>query len=135
MANPGSGVDEFQAVSDLRARVFWENTVTEEEMSAIEPLMTKIQELCLTPRKELTRPQLIWPFIKRRVQPLSARTHCMWDYSGRNDSTRVSDDELKAAEINERIRPVTSLLRKDEAPRHLSVEPFGKKCPSTTVSF
>jgi hypothetical protein len=59
----------------------------------------------------------------------------MWDYSGRKDSTRVCDDELKVAEINKRIRLVTFLLQKDEVPKHLSVEPFGKDYPCTAISF
>jgi hypothetical protein len=135
MANPGSEVDEFQAVSNLQARLSWENVMTKEEMAATEPLMTKIQDLCSTPGKELTSIQLIRLSIEHRVQPLSARTHCMWDYSGRKDSTRVFDDELKVAEINERIRLVTSVLQKDEVPKHLSVEPFGKDCPCAAISF
>jgi hypothetical protein len=135
MASPGSGVDEFQAISDLRVRQSWENAMTEEEMAATEPLRTKIQELCSTPGKELAVLQLIRFFIEHRVHPLSAHTHCMWDYSGRNNSTRVSNDELKAIEIDERIRLLTSLLQMDKVPKSFSVEPFSTICSRTAVSF
>jgi hypothetical protein len=32
------------------------------------------------------------------------RTHCMWDYSGHKDPTRLSSDELKDIEINDGVR-------------------------------
>jgi hypothetical protein len=39
------------------------------------------------PEKELSGLQLIRTFIERRIQPLASRAHCMWDYTGRRDST------------------------------------------------
>jgi hypothetical protein len=53
--------------------------------------------------------QLIRTFIERRVQPLAARAHCMWDYSDRWDPTRVSSDELKEAEIDDGVCAITNL--------------------------
>jgi hypothetical protein len=61
--------------------------VSVEEMAITELLMQKILELRSTPGKEITRLQLIRTFIKHRIHPLAARTHCMWEYSGRRDST------------------------------------------------
>jgi hypothetical protein len=59
----------------------------------------------------------------------------MWDYSRRKDSTQVSDDELKAAEIDERVRLVSSLLKKDEVPKSFVREPFSKSRPRTRYIF
>jgi hypothetical protein len=49
--------------------------------------MEKIQQLRATPKKELSGLQLIRTFIERRVQPLAAQAHCMWDYTDRRDPT------------------------------------------------
>jgi hypothetical protein len=49
--------------------------------------MEKIQQLRATPEKELLGLQLICTFIERRVQPLVARAHCMWDYTDHRDPT------------------------------------------------
>jgi hypothetical protein len=73
-------------------------------MKITEPLMRKIEQLRSTLQKELSGLQLIRTFIERRIQPLVARAHCMWDYSDRQDSTRISSDELREAEIDECVR-------------------------------
>jgi hypothetical protein len=61
--------------------------LTEEEMKITQPLMEKIQQLRAIPKKELSGLQLIRTFIERRIQPLAARSHCMWDYTDRWDPT------------------------------------------------
>jgi hypothetical protein len=86
-------LEEFRVASDLRARQSWENSLSEEEMALTEPLMLKIQDLHSTPGKKVTGLQLIRTFIERRVQPLAARAHSMWDYSGRKDLTRLLAEE------------------------------------------
>jgi hypothetical protein len=81
-------------------------------MKITEPLMKKIQELQSTPKKELSGIQLIRTFIMRRVQPLAARAHCMWEYTDRRDPTRMSSDELKGVEIDDGVRAVTNIKKK-----------------------
>jgi hypothetical protein len=77
-------------------------------MAITEPLMEKITQLRSIPGKEVTSLQLICTFIERRIQPLAARAHCMWDYTGRRDSTRFTFNELREAEIDEGVRAVLS---------------------------
>jgi hypothetical protein len=83
----GFGLDEFRPTNVLRPRASWAHELTEEEMKITQPLMEKIQQLWATPEKELSGLQLICTFIERRIQPLAARAHYMWDYTGRRDST------------------------------------------------
>jgi hypothetical protein len=45
------------------------------------------------PKKELSGIQLIRTFIERRVQPLAAQAHYMWDYTDCQDPTCVSFDK------------------------------------------
>jgi hypothetical protein len=80
-------------------------------MKITEPLMEKIQQLRATPNKELSGIQLIRTFIERRIQPLAARAHCMWDYSDRRDLTRITPDELHEAEIDDCMHAVTKIKK------------------------
>jgi hypothetical protein len=80
--------------------VSWRHELSEEEMKIMQPLMEKIQQLRATPKKELSGLQLIRTFIERRIQPLSARAHCMWDYTNHRDSTQISSDECRSLLMN-----------------------------------
>jgi hypothetical protein len=107
--------------------------MSEEEMKTTQPLMDKIQQLRATPKKELSGIQLIRTFIERRIQPLSARAHCMWDYTDRQDSTRISPDELKEADIDDSVRAVTKLKKKSFVPKVFGTAAFSKLNPCTEV--
>jgi hypothetical protein len=99
------------------------------------PLMKKIEQLRSTPMKELSGLQLIRTFIERRIQPLAARAHCMWDYSDRRDSTHISSDELREAEIDECVRAVTNIKKKSPVPKVFGAVAFSKAFPRTEVLF
>jgi hypothetical protein len=104
-------------------------------MKITEPLMEKIQQLRATPKKELSGIQLIRTFIERRIQPLAARAHCMWDYNDHRDSTRISSDELHEAEIDDCVRAVTNIKKKSIMPKTFSAVAFSKAFPRTEVRF
>jgi hypothetical protein len=104
-------------------------------MKITEPLMKKIEQLRSTPKKELSGLQLIRTFIEHRVQPLAARAHCMWDYSDRRDSTRISSDELREAEIDECVRAITNIKKKSPVPKVFGAVAFSKAFPRTEVLF
>jgi hypothetical protein len=87
------------------------------------------------PKKELSGIQLIRTFIERRVQPLAARAHCMWDYTDRRDPTRISSDELKEVEIDDGVRAITNLKKKLTVPKNFGVVAFSKSHPRTEVRF
>jgi hypothetical protein len=91
--------------------------LTEEEMKITQPLLEKIQQLRATLKKELSGLQVICTFIEHRIQPLAARSHYMWDYTGCRDPTQYSSDELKEAKINDGVRAVTSLTKKSPVPK------------------
>jgi hypothetical protein len=95
--------------------------------------MEMIQKLRATPRKELSGVQLIRTFIERRIQPLAARAHCMWDYTDSRDSMRISPDELHEAEIDDSVRAVTNIKKKDVVPKFFGAVAFSKAFPRTEV--
>jgi hypothetical protein len=97
--------------------------------------MEKIQQLRATPNKEISGIQLIRTFIERRIQPLAVRAHCMWDYSDRRDSTRITPDELHEAEIDDCVRAITNIKKKSPVPKAFGAVAFSKAFPRTEVPF
>jgi hypothetical protein len=128
-------LEEFRATTVLRPRVSWRHELSDEEMKITEPLMERIQQLRATPKKELSGLQLIHMFIERRVQPLAARAHCMWDYTDHRDLTRVSSDELREAEIDDSVRAITNIKKKSFVPKVFGTVAFSKSFPRTEVCF
>jgi hypothetical protein len=87
IAGQNFGLEEFWPTTTIRPRALWAHELSKEEMKIMQPLMEKIQQLRAKPRKELSGLQLIRTFIERRIQPLAARAHCMWDYTDCRDPT------------------------------------------------
>jgi hypothetical protein len=59
----------------------------------------------------------------------------MWDYTDQRDSTRISSDELREAEIDECVRAVTNIKKKSPMPKVFGVVAFSKAFPRTKVCF
>jgi hypothetical protein len=59
----------------------------------------------------------------------------MWDYSDRQDSTRISPDELHEAEINDYVRAVTKIKKKSIVPKIFGAVAFSKAFPRNEVHF
>jgi hypothetical protein len=57
----------------------------------------------------------------------------MWDYSDRQDSTRISSDELHEAEIDECVRAVMNIKKKSPVPKVFGAVAFSKAFPRTEV--
>jgi hypothetical protein len=57
----------------------------------------------------------------------------MWDYSGREDSTRISQEELQEAKIDERVRSITNIKKKDPVLKIFGAVAFSKAFPRTKV--
>jgi hypothetical protein len=85
------------------------------------------------PKKEFSGIQLIRTFIKRRIQPLAARAHCMWDYTDRQDLTRISPDELHEAKIDDSVRAITNIKKKSFMLKIFGAVAFSKAFPRIEV--
>jgi hypothetical protein len=57
----------------------------------------------------------------------------MWDYTHRQDSTRISPDELKEAEIDDSVHAVPKLKKKSFVPKVFGTAAFSKLNPRTEV--
>jgi hypothetical protein len=57
----------------------------------------------------------------------------MWDYSDRRDSTRISSDALREAEIDECVHAVTNIKKKSHVPKIFGAVAFSKAFPRIEV--
>ncbi|OEL15668.1 hypothetical protein BAE44_0023313 [Dichanthelium oligosanthes] len=75
------------------------------------PMRDVLRELKTT---GLTGVKVLWTFFERRIQPLKARAHPMFRYTGAGDPTRMSPDELTPAEVKSRVWAV--IRRQEDLP-------------------
>jgi hypothetical protein len=57
----------------------------------------------------------------------------MWDYTYHRDPTQISSNELREAEIDDGVRPVTKIKKKTVVPKIFSAVAFSKTFPRTEV--
>ena len=65
--------------------------VLPEEKAHVKLLVDRVVQLI---RDGVTGMDLLEVFLQRRIQPLQARDHPMWMYSGLEDSTRIHPEEV-----------------------------------------
>src|SRR5664279_523144 len=97
--------------------------------------MSQIEVLRTTEGKKVSGLHLVSTFIRRRIQPLQARFHGMWMYSGPSDPTSTRGDELSRDELETRIQAITSKRAEDPCDESSPVEPFGEGNDPTEVSL
>ena len=78
--------------------------------------------------------QLICTFLKQRIQPLQARVHGMWEYSGLQDPTRTSPEEISDEELEARVRQITHLKRDDSFVEPTAATTFSSENPLPEVT-
>jgi hypothetical protein len=55
-------------------------------------------------------------FLQRRIQPLQHRVSKLWSYSGLEDSSRVSEDDIDKKDLDKRVRALTTLTKDHKIP-------------------
>ena len=85
--------------------------------------------------KEEGGASLIRTWLRRRVQPLQARVHPMFRWTGVDDVTRMSAEGISAGEVDKRVRLVTKYTTKEVLPGELVVPPFDASNPPTEVEL
>jgi hypothetical protein len=89
------GLAPFDASKELKKLASWDSPPTDAEMEQIAPLLTRIQALKEGKGSALSGIQLMAFFVQCRVQPLQ---HCLtklWNYSGLEDPSRISEDLIQ----------------------------------------
>ena len=69
----------------------------------------------------------------RRVQPLQARAHPMYCWTGAGDITLVSQENISSGEVNKRYRGVTKFTAKEKLPGDSVMLPFCASHPPPEV--
>ena len=81
----------------------------------------------------VTGMDLLEVFLSRRIQPLQARDHPMWMYSGLDDSTRIHPEDVSEDTVEKWLRGITG--NKDNPRGSRRVVPFDHLCQPEQVRF
>jgi hypothetical protein len=126
------GIAPFDANKDLKKLSSWDSPPTEAEMEDIKPLLARIQILKSVTRGALSGTQLMAFFLQRRIQPLQHRVSKLWSYSGLENTSRVSKEDIDKKDFNKRVRALTTLTKDNEIPT-LTADFFDSAHPLPTV--
>lgn len=129
------GLAPLDATAEVKKLKSWDIPLTAAKLEETEPMMQKIQSLQTTVGKELSGLQLMAFFMRMRVQPLQARAHQMWNYSGSADTTRVSKVDVAEDEVKKTGCHLTTLTTADEVPIAYQAKYFDKYHPTPPVRF
>ena len=78
--------------------------MTPEEKAQVKVLVGRVVQLV---RDGVTGMDLLEVFLRRRIQPLQARDHPMWMYSGLDDTTRIHPEEVDEATLEGSLSSIT----------------------------
>ena len=81
----------------------------------------------------VTGMDLLEVFLSRRIQPLQARDHPMWMYSGIEDSTRIHPEDVSEDRVEQWLRGITG--NKDNPRGSRRVVPFDHSRQPEQVRF
>jgi hypothetical protein len=108
------GIASFDADKSLQKLASWDSPPTETKIADLKPLLSRIQSLKSAARGALIGTQLMAFFLQRRIQPLQARASRLRTYSGLEDSSRVSKEDLDKKGLDKRVRALTTLTKENE---------------------
>ena len=78
--------------------------MTPAEKEVVKVLVERVVQLV---RDGVTGVDLLEVFLRRRIQPLQARDHLMWMYSGIDDTTRIHPEEVDEDTVAQWLRGIT----------------------------
>ena len=78
--------------------------MTPEEKAQVKVLVGRVVQLV---RDGVTGMDSLEVFLRRRIQPLQARDHPMWMYSGLDDTTRIHPEEVDEATLEGWLSSIT----------------------------
>ena len=101
-------------------------------MAEVEELYHRVEALHMV-AEEVNGVDIIRTFLKRRVQPLQARAHPMFLYTGRHDPTRFSTEELSRGDLDRALRPLLKFKAEEDLPKKSLTAPFSSSNPVPQV--
>src|SRR5215216_7937242 len=110
------GLVPFDPSQKIEPKRSCKNKILDGEVAEIEALYRRVEDLQLIPEKEVNGVDIIRTFLERRVQPLQARAHPMFLYSGRHDPTRVSSEKISEGNLDKDLRVLLKFKADEELP-------------------
>ena len=104
--------------------------IVPEEKAQVKELVERVVQLV---RDGVTGMDLLEVFLGRRIQPLQARDHLMWMYSGLEDTTRIHPEEVSEDILENWLRGITG--NKDNPRGSRRVIPFDNSRQPDQVYF
>jgi hypothetical protein len=126
------GLAPFDTSREVKKLASWDALPSDAEVQQVLPLLSRIQALKGGKGGALSGIQLMAFFVQRRVQPLRHRLTNLWNYSGLEDPTRVSEDLMKKEDVDKRVRSLTKLT-KEHAVADLTADYFDSVHPLPEV--
>jgi hypothetical protein len=102
------------------------------KVEQILPLLSRIKALKGGQGGALSGVQLMAFFVQRRVQSLQHRLTKLWNYTGLEDPSRISEDLIEKKDVDKRVRSLTKLT-KDHAIADLTADYFDSVHPLPEV--
>src|SRR3954468_9283360 len=118
------GLAPFDPSQKIEPKRSWKNQILDGEVAEIEGLYRRVEDLQLTPEKEVKCGDILRTFLKRRVQPLQDRAHPMFLYSGRRDPTRVLAEEFSRGDLDRILRLLLKFKAREDLPGKSLTPPF-----------
>lgn len=118
------GLEPFAPEKHVVNHVSWKHQLTVAEIAETDPMMSRIKELVSTKGREVNGLQIMATWIRRRIQPVQARTKPMWTFLGMDDPMRVCREDMSTAEMESEIKHLTILSRDDVVVITNHVRPF-----------
>jgi hypothetical protein len=81
----------------------WKNELSETEIAESGKLITKIRNLRENTDLHTFGLQIVSFFLRRQIQPLQARLHDMWKYSGTSNPNRLWKEDPSSKELKGNI--------------------------------
>jgi hypothetical protein len=126
------GIAPFDVNKDLKKLSSWDSPPTEAKMEDIKPLLARIQTLKSVTGGALSGTQLMAFFLQRRIQPLQHHVSKLWSYSGLDNPSRVSKDDIDKKDLDKGVRALTTLTKDNEIPT-LTADFFDSTYPLPAV--
>jgi hypothetical protein len=130
-----SQLPHFADVLKAKPKHSWKNILSPDERTAADELFVKFLLIKEADGQTMIGTEVAAVFLKRRVQPVMARVHPMWLYSGPKDETRINVAELSEKELLDEVRRLTLLSQEDSIPMISSYPPLDADRPSMEVNF
>jgi hypothetical protein len=123
----------YADVSEAKPKYSWKNILSTDERASAEELFAKFLQIKEADGQTMTGTEVAAVFLRRRIQPVMARIHPMWLYSGPKDVTRINAADLSEKELLDEVRRLTSFNQEDSIPLISSYAPLDVDHPPLGV--